>query len=154
MEDKTAKLIVKIIAILGFISAALLIVMGVLLFLQLQSPGCVTTGGSTKCISQDLASKINTEYIVGGILFIIGALFVVFVNIKLWNYKNWARILTMAGCFLSVVSSFGETWIFIVLSVIFNGVIIYFLGIEPSIVNLFQKKTETKKVKPKKTKKK
>jgi hypothetical protein len=136
---KNAKLVVKLISLLGFISAALLLFSAILLLMHLSTPGTVVVDGSTLYISEELASAINTTYILTSIFFIIGAILIVVLNIFLLKFRNWARIIVLIFAVLAIIASFFALWWQILLTVLLYGITIYFLGFNTDVVLLFNK---------------
>jgi hypothetical protein len=124
MDKDTAKLIVKILAILSFIGAATMLIGGLMMMF----------GGSF------LAAFIPLGVLSGALGFLAAAAGIVlvalgvlelFVGLGLWKFKNWARIVSIVFAVIGLAGWPSGT--------IFGAVIIYLLAFNKDIKALFKK---------------
>lgn len=133
MEKNTAKLLVRIISVLGFIAAVLVMVYGI---------AFVSSGANP---------KIEVE-VLGTIATITLTIFEFIVALNLWRYKNWARItgiilmvLGIITYIAAIIPHFGAVTlsnlsaiIRIIIPLAIVGCMIYLLAFNKEIVSLFK----------------
>lgn len=124
MEKDTAELIVKVYAVLAWISAAIAVIaaLGILLW------GSVA-GGMISLQGLPFAGMMAGLGIVFALLILCVGVFDVIVGFGLWKRKNWARIVTII---FSVISLFSFP-----LGTIIGGFGIWLFGFEPTVTGLF-----------------
>jgi hypothetical protein len=129
-----AALIVKIIAIFGYVSAASVVILGALLLFK--DPSIIGMLPMAE-LYKTLGVVADTFIRVFAIMMIIFSAFWVLLSRSLWMYKNWARIVFIVFAAIGVVNSI-FTLPSGIISLLANGVIIYFLTFDKSVVALFK----------------
>lgn len=113
---------VKVLSVLSYIGALLLLIAGIFLLI---GSGFIASMIST---AFPTLSILGTGlFIFLGILFILWAVLDYFIGRGLWRGQNWARILLIVLSALSLVSSLTNPLENIV-GIIINAVIIWYLG--------------------------
>lgn len=136
MDKSAAETWVKVIAILGYIGAALLALVG-LIFLF---------GGSFVGSMLTLAGlfggiAIGGLFVFAGIAMIIIGVLEFIVALNLWKHKNWARIVMIVLSVLGIIgalSSIGKGPFMSIVNLIINGGIFYLLTFNKDVVALFK----------------
>jgi len=122
---------VKIISVIAFIKAGILLIVGIALFLGgligtavLSGVGIEKlielTGGNNDPITGIVASAIVGSLIVSGIIVIVLSVLAYYVGRGLWDGRNWARIVVIVLSVITFISAIGSLDIF---SIIVGGVI-------------------------------
>ncbi|MEI8364307.1 MAG: hypothetical protein WCF78_02530 [archaeon] len=132
MEEGTAKIIVKIYSVFSWIAGIAYVLMG--LALMLLNKG-ISFGFNGFNISQTL-------FIVIGIFLVALGAFVILLAINLWKFKNWARITNVViiciGLLFLVLSLITGINASTIVSIIINGVFLYFLAFNKTVIALFK----------------
>ena len=131
MNKKSAELVVKIIAILGYIGAGLAILGGLMVLLFGRGLGIMYPAGM---------ALVGAKAVIYAILMVIAGVVGIFVSKALWHHKNWARIVVVILSALGVLSSLVSIMRGGIVGLIINGAILYFLAFDKTIVGLFSKK--------------
>jgi hypothetical protein len=139
MEECTAKTIVKVYSVLSWIAGIGSILFGIFILLF-----------DSKYMGNTLVTSIT-----GIILIIIGVL-IILLGKGLWNFKSWARIISvillsinsLISLFLliGVISLIGKPNAIInigliispILSLLINGAFLYFLAFNKTVIALFK----------------
>ena len=129
MEKSQANLVVKIIAILGYIAAVLGFIGGLI---------ALFSGSFLGAIFPNMGRLVGAMVIVGGVIAIILGVFGFIVAMNLWKFRNWARIVVIVFSALGFIQGLlslplGLIWIII------HGLIIYFLAFNKDVMALFKK---------------
>jgi len=128
MDKKNAELIVKIIAILGYIGAGFSILGGLIMLL----------GGSfLASLLPNFGAFIGVLAVVAAVLMIAFGIFAIFVAKGIWNHKNWARIVVIIFSALGVIGGLTSLPSGII-GILINGAVFYFLVFEKTIIGLFK----------------
>jgi hypothetical protein len=130
MDKKTAQMWVKIMVILGYISAVLMALAGILTF----------TGGKLIGVFMPtslVGSFATALFVVVGISFLVVAVLQLIVTINLSKYKNWARMVLIV---LAVIGFIGSLASFPggIVSLVIDGGIFYLLAINKTVKSLFK----------------
>jgi len=128
MDKKNAELIVKIIAIIGYIGAAVAIIAGLRVLLFGRGLGIMYSAGM---------ALVGTRAVMTSIVMIIVALIGIYVCKALWDHKNWARIVIIVLSAIAILSSLMRLPLGII-GIIINGAILYFLAFDKSVTHLFK----------------
>lgn len=120
MDKNTAQTVVKVLAVLYWIGAALTIIAGLFMLF----------GGSALGLISGLAGGLLAGLIavMGVVFLIVGALYV-FVGYGLWKFKNWARITAIVLAVLGLIS--------FPLGTIIGIIVIYLFGFDKGVKSLF-----------------
>ncbi len=137
MDKSTAELWVKIIAIMGFIGAALGLIGGLMMlfggtFITSLMP---TFDQSLESIGG--AAVLTAVFVISGILAIALSIFAFIVALNLWKHKNWARIVEIVFAVLGIVSGI-TTFPWGIVNLIINGGILYLLAFNKNVIKLFK----------------
>ncbi len=132
MEEGAAKIIVKVYSVFSWIAGIAYILMG--LALMLLNKG-ISFGFNGFNVSQTL-------FIAIGIILVALGAFVILLAINLWKFKNWARItnvvficIGLLFLLLSLITGINAST---VVSIIINGVFLYFLAFNKTVIALFK----------------
>lgn len=105
---------VKVISILYYLGATLLIIFGLLLIFVSLFMGAGTSAVSETVSDTQIAGMVANILAVGSILFIIVAIISIIwavlsiiIGIGLWRARKWARIVAIMIGMLGILSSFG-----------------------------------------------
>ncbi len=133
---KTLPLGVKIISILTYISAAILLIGGIVLI-----AGSAAIAGFLVQIMPILVSVGASLFIVLGIVLIAFAVLDFFIARGLWKLQNWARIVTIVFSVLGILSALnvilGGQIFNGLINLIINGVIVWYLGFNARVKQAF-----------------
>jgi hypothetical protein len=131
MEASTARTIVRIISVLEYIVAALLVIGAIALF----AAGSIFASNDAGILSVLGAA-------LGFILIVLAAICLV-VGIGLWKEKNWARIIVII---LSVIGLLGGIGALVskavgsgVFEIVMNGVLLWLFAFQKDVIALFKK---------------
>lgn len=129
MEKDTAILIVKILAVLAYIDAAVTLLAGLALILGGSVFGGIV-GAMIPMSGILVGSMLSGLFVLLGIVAIALAVLDYFIGRGLWNHENWARILVIVLSVLSLFNWYGGT--------IIGALLIYFFGFDKTAVALFK----------------
>ena len=132
MVKKDMPVGVKILAILGYIGAALTLLAGILLIF-----GASFMAQIMSQIGPLAAVFGGIGFVVLGIIFIAFAVLDYFIAKGLWNGKNWARIIVIVFAALGILGGITSPLNNIV-GIIINGVIIWYLGFNKPVARAFK----------------
>ncbi len=134
MDKKTAETIIKVLSILGYIGAGLLIFIG--LFMTL---GANMMGNYMGQMMSGFyyGGFISSMIIFMGVVFIGLGILSIFVSKGLWDHKNWARIVALIFAVIGAVGALFSLPVGVV-SLLINGFLIYFYGFEQEVIKLFK----------------
>ena len=133
MERETAKTIVKVIAILGYIGGAFAILGGLfMIFLRGVMSSMMPRFWmmSGMMYGYNVTGIMITVFILAGLVMIAVGIFELFVAFGLWNFKKWSRIATIVLSVLNLLN--------FPIGTIISAAIIYFLGFNKDIIKLFR----------------
>jgi len=128
MDKKSAEVIVKIIAILGYIGAGLAILGGLMVLFFGRGLGIMYSASM---------ALTSAKAITLAILMVIAGVVGIFVAKALWSRKNWARIVVIIFSALGILSSLMRLPSGII-GIVIYGAIIYFLAFDKTVVHLFK----------------
>jgi len=133
-KEDYGPIVVKVIAILGYIFSCLGVLFGIALlfggpFIASMMPMMNASNVST--------ALVGTILIVTAIIMIAVSIFGFFVAKALWDYKNWARIVVIIFSALGIIGGLTSLPRGIV-GIIIHGVIIYFLAFDKNVTKLFK----------------
>ena len=132
MDADSAGLIVKIIAIIGYISGLLTFLSGALVLFA----GYLIIAFIEKIFGPIGALASGGIYLVGVMLIILGA-WTFYANYELSKYKNWARINAIITAVVVIIEGvFGMP--FSIIGMILELAILYFLGFNKGVKALFK----------------
>ena len=138
MDKSAAGTWVKVIAILGYVCAVLLFLLGILLVVGKSILGAMP---QFKTMLGNSIGTIGAIMIVMGIVVIIIGIFDFMVALNLWKYKNWARIVMFVFAALGVIMSLTSiirSPIRSIIGIVIEGGIFYLLAINKDVVKLFK----------------
>jgi hypothetical protein len=115
---------VKILSVLSYIGAVLSLLAGIFIIF---AGGWIIVPLIAKSLPIGASSLVEVGTIILGILFILFAVLDYFIGKGLWKGQNWARIVLIVLCALSLISSLAHPLADIV-GIIINAVIIWYLG--------------------------
>jgi hypothetical protein len=134
MDKKHAELIVKIIAVGGYIGAGL----GVIAGLALLFGGSFIAGLMPMAdIPSFAGALVGAVAVVMAIICIAFSVFVFIVSKNIWNHKNWARIAVIILAALGGLSALFHLPSGII-GLILDGAVVYFLGFDKTVIKLFK----------------
>ena len=125
MDKDTAKLIVKILAILSWIGAAFGVIGGIVMMF-----GGSLIGALGLIPSGFLGLFAGAVIVILGVILIALGILAFFIGRGLWKFKNWARITLIV---LEVLGLFNWPT-----GTIFGVIVIYLLAFNKSITALFK----------------
>ncbi len=148
MKRDTAETIVKVYAVLAWVSALIMLIAAIAIMVGGSMMG---TFGTMMYGDLAIAGMVGAVATIVAVLLIMIAAFDVIVGIGLWHHKPWARILTIIYSVLSLFS--------FPIGTIAGALGIWLFGFEPTVKSLFGAKSAktskpAKKVAKKKSKKK
>ena len=124
---------ITVLAILGYIGAALTLLMGLGMML---GAGTMTTFLATFVPGAAVLLAGGTAlFVVLGIVFVALSVLNYFIARGLWNGQNWARIITIVFAALGIVSALMS---FNIVSILIDGVILWYLAFYKPAVNYFK----------------
>ncbi len=129
-----SNLIVKIIAIFGYVSAVSGIILSMLLLFK--EPTTMSMLPMTE-LTTLLGSMMSTFVLVLAIMILLFAGFWIFLSRSLWLHKNWARIAFIVLASIGLINS-AFSLPSTIFSLLANGAIIYFLAFDKNVVALFK----------------
>lgn len=137
MNKSTAELWVKIIAILGYIGAALGVIGGIIM---LFGGSFITT--MVPMFDQSLeaiggAAVLTVVFVISGIIAIAFSIFGFIVSLNLWKHKNWARIVMIIFAVLGIISGLTSLPGGLI-SLVIEGGILYLLAFSKDVIKLFK----------------
>ena len=133
MEKDTAETIVKVYAVLAWISALIAAVAGIGILVGGSIMGGFGMMGGRNMITSGFLAGLA---VIFAIFLLVMAIFYVFVGVGLWNKKDWARI---AAIVFSVLSLFSFP-----IGTVIGAFGIYFFGFEETMTGLFLSKGSAK----------
>ena len=124
---------ITVLAVLGYISAALTLLGGIALIF---GAGAIATflANYVPGLSLFLTGGV-VLFVILGIIFIALAVLDYFIAKGLWNGKNWARILMLVLCVLSLL---GSLWPFNLVGIVIDAIVIWYLGFYKPAVAYFK----------------
>lgn len=138
MDKKTAELLVKIIAILGYIGAALSVIAGIMMFFGGTFFAAYLPGMGEGLFS---GAFVGAMLIVTAIIGIVWGIFAFILSLNLWKHKNWARVvlgvfaaLGAIGSLFSIVTSPASA----IFGLVIQGGIFYLLMLNKDVKKLFK----------------
>jgi len=129
MKKKTAKIITRIIAVCGFLTALLAFAIGI--FLTINS----ALFFSLFPLFQKIIGVMPFNWFAGSTLLILGVIFILlgllrfWIAYSLWEFKEWARVVEII---IAAIGMFQFP-----LGTVINAIKIYFLGFDKDIKRLF-----------------
>jgi hypothetical protein len=133
-SNENSVLIVKVISILGYIGAGFGILFGLLLLFG----GSFILGMMPfEEISQVFGALAGAIIMLLAVTLLLFSIFWIFISRALWNHKNWARIVFIIFAVIGALNSI-FTLPAGILSLILDGAIVYFLGFDENVKNLFK----------------
>jgi len=130
---KNMPLGVKILAILGYIGAALLLVGGIVMLVGSASIGALLANIPGYSLIVGAVGAVLTAMV--GVMMLIFAVLEYFIARGLWNGKNWARVTQLV---LSSLGLLGSIAPFNIINIVINGVVIWYLGFNKEAVAYFK----------------
>ena len=136
MKKSSAELWIKIIAIIGFIWAVLLIIAGIAMLLGGTFLSAVIPFMQNETVK---GAFVGAFFIIAAIITLALGIFMFIVNLNLWKHKNWARIVMIILAIIGIVSSLPSLLVGTgIISLIINAGIFYLLTFQKDIVKLFK----------------
>ncbi|MCX6741690.1 MAG: hypothetical protein NTX24_00750 [Candidatus Pacearchaeota archaeon] len=135
MSKSSAETWVKVIAILGYISAVALAIVGILMLVG------KSILGSIPQFSTMLGGSIGAIFVVAAIITIVIGIFEFIVALNLAKHHNWARIVMIvlaAIGFIGSLASIVSSPVMAIIDLVINGGIFYLLAIDKDIAALFK----------------
>ena len=136
MKKSTAELWVKIIAILGYITAALSVIGGIFLFF-----GGTFLSAVMPFFGEDIigSALVGTLMVVLAIVAIIFGVVTFIIALNLWKFKNWARIVEIIFAAIGILSSLPSLFTGKgIIGLVINAGIFYLLAINKDVRKLFK----------------
>lgn len=136
MKKSTAINWVKVIAILGWISAAVYFIVGLFALF-----GGTFLATLIQAFGEGVfAGLVGAAVIVFGIVFLALGVFIFFVARGLWKHENWARIVMIViSILIGIISGLASITSGVgVVGLIINGGIFYLLTFQKEVVALFK----------------
>lgn len=135
MERNTAEIIVKVVAVLAWIGAVFSFLGGLALifggaFLGSMMGGVMGAGMPGLGVVGGALSALGVVY---GVIMIALALLYAYTGTGLWNFRNWARIVTLVFAVIAVLGIFSLDFV----SAIIGAVMVWLFGFEKTVVGLF-----------------
>jgi len=127
---------ITVLSILGYIGAVATLLAGIILLLGSAYLGNLLAAiPAAAGIGAAIATLGTIGFIVLGIIFIGLSILDYFIAKGLWDGKNWARIIMLIFAALSVL---GSLWPFNIVSLVIDGLIVWYLGFYKPAVKYFK----------------
>lgn len=135
MDKKTAETINKVIAVLGYVGAGILILLG--LFMTLGANTMMNYMAPMMYGGLDYINILGPVFVFMGIVMIGLGVLSIFVSKGLWEHRNWARIITLIFAVIGAVTALFSLPVSII-SLAINVFVVYFYGFEKTTISLFK----------------
>ncbi|MBP7708578.1 hypothetical protein KA107_02740 [Candidatus Pacearchaeota archaeon] len=123
---------VKILSVLAYIGAVLSLVVGLAMIFGASFISSLIPAGTLPMMGGLL---VGAGLIFAGIIAVLLAILDYFVGRGLWNGQNWARILVLIFAVLGIL---GSLMPFNIVSIVIDGVIIWYLGFKDNAKAYFK----------------